>query len=47
MQALAQFEADLREAAENLRANSKLTSSDYFTPVPGVIVDYDAMFAAA
>jgi type I restriction enzyme M protein len=31
------FEADLWEAADNLRANSKLTSSDYFVPVLGVI----------
>ena len=31
------FEADLWEAADNLRANSKLTSSDYFMPVLGVI----------
>src|SRR5881409_3811621 len=37
MQDLAQFEADLWEAAYNLRANSKLTSSDYFMPVLGVI----------
>ena len=37
MQNLAQFEADLWEAADNLRANSKLTSSDYFMPVLGVI----------
>jgi len=34
---LSQFEADLWEAADNLRANSKLTSSDYFMPVLGVI----------
>jgi len=34
---LAQFETDLWEAADNLRANSKLTSSDYFMPVLGVI----------
>ena len=27
----------LWEAADNLRANSKLTSSDYFMPVLGVI----------
>jgi hypothetical protein len=27
------LEADLWEAADNLRANSKLTSSDYFMPV--------------
>jgi len=31
------FEADLWAAADNLRANSKLTSSDYFMPVLGVI----------
>src|SRR5438067_5621762 len=31
------FEADLWDAADNLRANSKLTSSDYFMPVLGVI----------
>jgi type I restriction enzyme M protein len=31
------LEADLWEAADNLRANSKLTSSDYFMPVVGVI----------
>jgi len=37
MSDLAQFEADLWEAADNLRANSKLTSSDYFMPVLGVI----------
>src|SRR5438132_8766261 len=37
MDNLAQFEADLWEAADNLRANSKLTSSDYFLPVRGVI----------
>lgn len=37
MQDLAQFEADLWEAADNLRANSKLTSSDYFMPVLGII----------
>ena len=37
MENLAQFEADLWEAADNLRANSKLTSSDYFMPVLGVI----------
>ena len=29
-------ESDLWEAADNLRANSKLTSSDYFMPVLGV-----------
>ncbi len=32
-----QFESDLWQAADNLRANSKLTSSDYFMPVLGVI----------
>ncbi|WP_295449999.1 N-6 DNA methylase [uncultured Thiodictyon sp.] len=32
-----QLEADLWEAADNLRANCKLTSSDYFMPVLGVI----------
>ncbi len=31
------LEADRWEAADNLRANSKLTSSDYFMPVLGVI----------
>jgi type I restriction enzyme M protein len=31
------FETDLWEAADNLRANSKLTSSDYFMPVLGII----------
>ncbi len=31
------LERDLWEAADNLRANSKLTSSDYFMPVLGVI----------
>lgn len=31
------FEADLWSAADNLRANSKLTSSDYFMPVLGII----------
>lgn len=34
---LAKFESDLWEAADNLRANSKLTSSDYFMPVLGII----------
>src|SRR5687767_6359486 len=34
---LGEFEKDLWEAADNLRANSKLTSSDYFMPVLGVI----------
>src|SRR5438477_10427745 len=37
MDNLAQFESDLWEAADSLRANSKLTSSDYFMPVLGVI----------
>ncbi len=37
MENLAQFEADLWSAADNLRANSKLTSSDYFMPVLGII----------
>ncbi len=31
------LEKDLWAAADNLRANSKLTSSDYFMPVLGVI----------
>lgn len=31
------LEADLWEAADNLRANSKLTSSEYCMPVLGVI----------
>ncbi len=31
------LEKDLWEAADNLRANSKLTSNDYFMPVLGVI----------
>src|SRR5438309_12108292 len=31
------LEADLWEAADNLRTNSKLTSSDYCMPVLGVI----------
>ncbi len=31
------LETDLWEAADNLRANSKLTSSDYFMPVLGAI----------
>src|SRR5437899_8524153 len=34
---LEKLEADLWAAADNLRANSKLTSSDYFMPVLGVI----------
>ncbi len=32
-----QLEADLWEAADNLRANSKLTSTEYCMPVLGVI----------
>ncbi|MDP3850915.1 MAG: hypothetical protein Q8Q59_10455 [Luteolibacter sp.] len=32
MENLSQFETDLWSAADNLRANSKLTSSDYFMP---------------
>jgi len=35
--AIEKLETDLWEAADNLRANSKLTSSDYFMPVLGVI----------
>ncbi|MGI9045454.1 MAG: type I restriction-modification system subunit M N-terminal domain-containing protein, partial [Burkholderiales bacterium] len=31
------LEASLWKAADNLRANSKLTSSDYFMPVLGII----------
>src|SRR5213594_4175299 len=31
------LEADLWSAADNLRANSRLTSSDYFMPVLGII----------
>ncbi len=34
---IGKLEAGLWEAADNLRANSKLTSSDYFMPVLGVI----------
>lgn len=37
MQNIEKLETDLWEAADNLRANSKLTSSDYFMPVLGVI----------
>ena len=36
-QDIEKLEANLWEAADNLRANSKLTSSDYFMPVLGVI----------
>ncbi len=32
-QDIAKLEADLWSAADNLRANSKLTSRDYFMPV--------------
>ena len=43
------LESDLWEAASNLRANSKLTSSDYFMPVLGIIFFRHAAnrFAAA
>jgi len=37
MDDLSKFESDLWKAADNLRANSKLTSSDYFMPVLGII----------
>ena len=37
MQNIEKIETALWEAADNLRANSKLTSSDYFMPVLGVI----------
>jgi type I restriction enzyme M protein len=37
MQNIKKIEDSLWEAADNLRANSKLTSSDYFMPVLGVI----------
>ena len=36
-QNIEKLEGDLWQAADNLRANSKLTSSDYFMPVLGVI----------
>ena len=36
-QDIEKLESNLWEAADNLRANSKLTSSDYFMPVLGVI----------
>ncbi|TAK35701.1 MAG: SAM-dependent DNA methyltransferase [Chloroflexota bacterium] len=36
-QDIEKLEADLWAAADNLRANSKLTSSDYFMPVLGII----------
>ncbi|RPI90293.1 MAG: hypothetical protein EHM42_01600 [Planctomycetaceae bacterium] len=34
---IARLETDLWQAADQLRANSKLTSSDYFMPVLGII----------
>ncbi len=37
MQNIEKIESSLWEAADNLRANSKLTSSDYFMPVLGII----------
>ena len=37
MQDVEKLEKDLWEAADQLRANSKLTSSDYFMPVLGII----------
>ncbi len=37
LQDIDKLDVDLWEAADNLRANSKLTSSDYFMPVLGVI----------
>lgn len=37
MKDIEKLESDLWNAADNLRANSKLTSSDYFMPVLGVI----------
>src|ERR1700722_1749102 len=37
MDNIEKLEADLWSAADNLRANSKLTSSDYFMPGLGVI----------
>jgi type I restriction enzyme M protein len=37
MKDIQKLESDLWEAADNLRANSKLNSSDYFMPVLGVI----------
>lgn len=37
MQNLAQIEASLWEAADNLRANSKLNASEYSMPVLGLI----------
>jgi type I restriction enzyme M protein len=37
MQTINQIEANLWEAADQLRANSKLTSSEYCMPVLGII----------
>jgi hypothetical protein len=37
-QGIAKLETGLSSAADNLRANSKLTSSDYFMPVLGLIL---------
>ncbi|KAB2832171.1 MAG: SAM-dependent DNA methyltransferase, partial [Candidatus Brocadia sp.] len=37
MHNIEKIEGSLWEAADNLRANSKLTSSDYFMPVLGII----------
>jgi type I restriction enzyme M protein len=37
MENIAKLETDLWEAADNLRANSTLTCSDYFMPVLGII----------
>jgi len=37
VQNIEKLESSLWEAADNLRANSKLTSSDYFMPVLGII----------
>ena len=36
------LESDFRAAADRLRANSKLTSSEYFMPVLGVILLHHA-----
>lgn len=33
-----QLETDLWAAADNLRANSDLKSSEYSTPVPGLVI---------
>jgi type I restriction enzyme M protein len=35
---IGRLESDLWEAADNLRANSKLTFGDYFMPVLGVVM---------